>query len=370
MDNTNTATHPRNPPVEVKMDAVHRCFELGESIKYVPGEIGYSRASIYAWRKKYLQGGTAALMDGKNIKPSTLVEGTQDPPNAEMQHLLARMDDMLMEIGILKETINVLKKGPGINTETLKKQGKYSNIRKRAPALSHENNGRYGYRRIHALASRGGTAISGKAVRRTMAEEGLAARVKGRRNYNPYQGETSPSVPNMINRDFHAEKPDGKWLTDITEFATPAGKVYLSPIVDCFDGMLPYWTASTAPDAALVNGMLDGAISQLGVAEHPVVHSGRGCHYRWPGWTSRMGKAGLGRSMPKKGCPPDNSACGGLFGRLKNGMFYNRDWTGVSIQGFIDIRNEYLIWYNEKRIKISLGNMSPLEYRKSLGLAA
>ena len=409
MDNTNTATHPRNPPVEVKMDAVHRCLELGESIKYVPGEIGYSRASIYAWRKKYLQGGTAALVDGKNIKPSTLVEGTQDPPNAEMQHLLARMDDMLMEIGILKETINVLKKGPGINTETLKnrgkaavvdalkggyplplllkrlklpkssydyqetalkKQGKYSSIRKRAPALSHENNGRYGYRRIHALASRGGTAISGKAVRRTMAEEGLAARVKGRRNYNPYQGETSPSVPNMINRDFHAEKPDGKWLTDITEFATPAGKVYLSPIVGCFDGMLPYWTASTAPDAGLVNGMLDGAISQLGVAEHPVVHSGRGCHYRWPGWTSRMGKAGLGRSMPQKGCPPDNSACGGLFGRLKNGMFYNRDWRGVSIQGFIDIRNEYLIWYNEKRIKVSLGNMSPLEYRKSLGLAA
>ena len=106
------------------MDAVHRCFELGESIKYVPGEIGYSRASIYAWRKKYLQGGTAALMNGKNIKPSTLVEGTQDPPNAEMQHLLARMDGMQMEIGILKETTNVLKKGPGINTETLKSRGK------------------------------------------------------------------------------------------------------------------------------------------------------------------------------------------------------------------------------------------------------
>ncbi len=177
-------------------------------------------------------------------------------------------------------------------------------------------------------------------------------------------------MPNMINRDFHAKKPDGKWLTDITEFATPAGKVYLSPIVGCFDGMLPYWTASTAPDAGLVNGMLDGATSQLGGAEHPVVHSGRGCHYRWPGWISRMGKAGLGRSMSKKGCPPDNSACGGLFGRLKNGMFYNRDWTGVSIQGFIDILNEYLAWYNEKRIKVSLGNMSPLEYRKSLGLAA
>ena len=72
--------------------------------------------------------------------------------------------------------------------------------------------------------------------------------------------------------------------------------------------------------------------------------------------------------MSKKGCSPDNSACEGLFGRLKNEMFYNRDWTGVSIQEFIDILNEYLAWYNKKRIKISLGNMSPLEYRRSLGL--
>ena len=124
LDNTNTATHPRNPPVEVKMDATHRCFELGESIKYVSEEIGYSRASIFAWRKKYLQGGTVALMNDKNIKPGTLVEGTQDSPDAEMRHLLARMDDMQMEIDILKETINVLKKDPGINTETLKNREK------------------------------------------------------------------------------------------------------------------------------------------------------------------------------------------------------------------------------------------------------
>ena len=84
---------------------------------------------------------------------------------------------------------------------------------------------------------------------------------------------------------------------------------------------------------------------------------------------SRMEQAGIERSMAKKGCSPDNSACEGLFGRLKNEMFYNRDWTGVSIQESIDILNECLIWYNEKRIKILLGNMSPREYRQSLGLA-
>ncbi|WP_313076157.1 IS3 family transposase [Lacrimispora sp.] len=83
-----------------------------------------------------------------------------------------------------------------------------------------------------------------------------------------------------------------------------------------------------------------------------------------------MENSGLKRSMSKKGCPLDNAACENLFGRLKSEMFYHRDWTGVSIQKFIDNLNEYLIWYNQKRIKQSLGNMSPREYRQNLGLAA
>ena len=120
------------------------------------------------------------------------------------------------------------------------RQDKYSNIRKKIFDLFHENSGRYGYRRIHALLIREGITVSEKVVRRIMAEEGLVVLVKSRRKYNSYQGEISPSVPNTVNRDFHSEKPNEKWLTDITEFAIPAGKVYLSPVVDCFDGMLPW----------------------------------------------------------------------------------------------------------------------------------
>lgn len=116
--------------------------------------------------------------------------------------------------------------------------------------------------------------------------------------------------------------------------------------------------------------MLDNAICSLRDKEHPLIHTDRGCHYRWPGWISRIDNAGLQRSISRKGCSPDNSACEGFFGRLKNEMFYNRNWSGVTIKQFIAILNEYLSWYNEKRIKTSLGNMSPLEYRRSLGLAA
>jgi hypothetical protein len=81
-----------------------------------------------------------------------------------------------------------------------------------------------------------------------------------------------------------------------------------------------------------------------------------------------MNSNGLMRSMSKKGCPPDNSACEGVFGRLKNEMFNNTDWTGVSISGFMEILDNYLHWYNEKRIKELLEYLSSMEYRHNLGL--
>lgn len=245
----NPPDHPRNPPLEVKLDAIHRCYELGENIKYVSEDIGYSRASIYQWRKRYLKEGTLGLMNHKNITPGTLVEGS------------------VSSTDISSDEINQLK----------------------AQIQANE-----------------------------------------------------------------------KWLTDITEFAIPAGKVYLSPIVDCFDGLLVNWNISTSPDALLVNSMLDDAAKLLSVGEKPIIHSDKGVHYRWPGWIDRMEKNGFIRSMSKKGCSPDNSACEGVFGRIKNELFYNADWSGVNISEFIGILNDYLYWYNEKRIKKSLGYLSPI----------
>jgi transposase InsO family protein len=200
-----------------------------------------------------------------------------------------------------------------------------------------------------------------------MDEENLVVVSARRKKYSSYLGEISPAVPNIIERDFHADKPNLKWLTDITEFHIPAGKVYLSPIIDCFDGLPVSWTIGTSPDAELVNSMLDNAIITLKPNEHPLVHSDRGCHYRWSGWIERMNNAGLTRSMSKKGCSPDNSACEGFFGRLKNEMFYNHKWDGVSIDEFISILDTYIHWYAETRIKMSLGGLSPLQYRKALG---
>lgn len=144
---------------------------------------------------------------------------------------------------------------------------------------------------------------------------------------------------------------------------------YLSPMIDCFDGMVVSWSIGTSPDAELVNTMLDAAIDTVTESdEKPIVHSDRGGHYRWPGWLARVADAKLKRSMSRKACSPDNAACEGFFGRLKTEMFYPGDWRSTTIEQFVAVLDKYIRWYNEKRIKSSLGYLSPIEYRESLGL--
>ena len=322
----------------------------------------------------------------------------------DIAELKAQVQEMQMQIDILKETINALKKAPGIDQTALrnqekaaiidalknkyslpellsalhcprssyyyqqkraKKQDKYCHVKEKIKDIFESNHRCYGYRRIYATLKKEGLRLSEKVIRRLMKQVGVQGVNRKKTSYSSYQGEITPDVPNLLKRDFHANRPNEKWLTDITEFAIPAGKVYLSPIIDCFDGMPVCWSIGISPNAELTNGMLDKAISLLKVGEHPVVHTDRGCHYRWPGWISRMEAAHLHRSMSKKGCSPDNSACEGFFGRMKNEMFYGVSWLNVSIEEFIHTVEDYMVWYREKRIKISLGGLSPLEYRQN-----
>ena len=284
----------------------------------------------------------------------------------------AMVIDALRDKYCLKELLNAFhmaKSSYCYQEVAMRAADKYEVIREKVRTAFEESGGCYGYRRIAVCVKKeDGSNVSEKVIRHLMKEENLVVSLKKRKKYNSYQGEISPAVENLLNRDFHADKPNEKWLTDITEFSIPAGKAYLSPIIDCFDGLPVSWTIGTSPNAELVNTMLDNAVATLKDDEHPICHSDRGAHYRWPGWIERMEAAGLTRSMSKKGCSPDNSACEGFFGRLKNEMFYCRSWNGVSMDDFISDLDRYIHWYAEKRIKISLGGLSPIEYRRSLGL--
>ena len=407
-DATDSSGHRRHPSLEIKLEILHRCFEEGEEIKSISEEYGYSRESIYSWRKKYLSGGAAAIMNKKKDLPRGTLTVNEDSNNgSDNTELAAKIRDLELENDILRQTIEILKKDQGIDLLSLKNREKtmiidalrnkyslslllrkleiskssycyqhsvqhlpykYEKIKEKIIELFKDNKERYGYRRINALLRKENIIVSEKIVRQIMKDNNLVVKVRKSKKYNSYQGKISEPVENIINRDFRSEKPNEKVLTDITEFAIPAGKVYLSPIVDCFDGMVASWKVSTSPNAELVNSMLDDYHTKLKEDDKPTVHSDRGCHYRWPGWIERMDKYGFTRSMSKKGCSPDNSACEGFFGRMKNEMFYGRSFVGITIETFIQIINDYIVWYNTKRIKASLGYMSPVEYRQSLGL--
>ncbi len=142
-------------------------------------------------------------------------------------------------------------------------------------------------------------------------------------------------------------------------------------MIDCFDGMVVSWSIGTRPDAERVNTMLDAVIETVTASsDRPVVHSDRGGHYRWPGRLSRIAEAKLIRSMSRKACSPDNAACEGFFGRLKNELFHSRDWLNTTIDDFVSAVDSYIRWSNEARIKISLRSRSPIEYRRTMGIAA
>lgn len=185
----NTPAHPRHPPVTLKMEVLHRCFECGEDVKSVSDEIGYSRASIYTWRRKYLRKGMIALMNPADDPRGKLMPDAASS-SEEINEMKAQVQDMQMQIDILKETINVLKKDPGVDQtalrnrekaaiidalknkyllpnllavlhcsrssyyyqqEAAKRQDKYCYVKEKIQAVFEENHRRYGYRRIHAV---------------------------------------------------------------------------------------------------------------------------------------------------------------------------------------------------------------------------
>lgn len=396
---------------EKKQAVIDLCARQGVA-QDIADAHGISRVSLYKWKKQLLGEERYSAMPKKEPPTSediTALEKRIEDLQAQEAALAEKLYRAQLEYDILEKAAELLKKAQGVNLQAISNQekaevidalrgkyrlkelllalhiskssycyqanslhrpDKYSKLRAEIKSIFYTTDKRYGYRRIHAILKKSGSTVSEKVIRRLMKEEGLAVHYVKRKKYNAYAGEISPEVPNIINREFHAERPNTKWLTDITEFSIPAGKVYLSPLIDCFDGLVVSWSIGVSPTADLANTMLDEAISHLKNDEHPIVHSDRGSHYRWPGWIERMEGAGLTRSMSKKGCSPDNSACEGFFGRLKNEFFYGKQWKDVSVEKFIAILDDYIHWYNEDRIKESLGWMSPMEYRFSLGLAA
>lgn len=385
----------------------------GASASALAERYGVSITTVYNIRNEYRLKGEASFTAEKEKIAMPRIDPANLPDNVD--ELKRRCAELELDNAILGQTIEILKKDPGVDPSDLSNSEKmmvigalrdrfnvsklcdrlhiarssyyysrraarrpdsHADVRLRIRAIFERSGMTFGSERVW-LSLRAGddslepVCISEKVVRRLMREEGLIVIYnKRRRAYSSYKGEISEHPGNKVRRDFHADEPNELWLTDITQFALPSCKCYLSAIVDCFDGKVTSHRLSRTPDADLVNSTLAQAAEAIADSDHPMPHSDCGCHYRWPGWIGLCDEYGIIRSMSKKACSPDNAACEAFFGRLKNEFFYYRDWTGVTFEEFSSRLDRYIDYYNRDRKKKSLGWMSPVEYRKSLGYAA
>ena len=367
-------------PIETKVQAVAELEARGGSAAEVADRYGVSRTAPYAWRREIL-GHNGGAPEEKGAPVSKRYDGLPNDVEElkKMQSdLKAQVRKLQLEIDVRQATLEILKKDPGTDPKRLTNAEKAAVISSLRPkwklkdllALTRMAKSSYEY------AAAAQTGVGEWTVRAIMGEESLVARAaKKKRRYSSYRGEVSEAPDNLLRDErgkhhFRADAPNELWVTDVTEFRIPAGKSYLSPVIDCFDGMPISWAISTSPSAEMANSSLLGACSQLKEGEHPTGHSDRGCHYRWPGWIGICDEHGIVRSMSRKGCSPDNARAEGFFGRLKIEFFYGRDWSGVALDEFADMLDAYLRWYRDVRLKSDLGYKSPMQYRRDLGLIA
>lgn len=227
--------------------------------------------------------------------------------------------------------------------------------------------GRYGYRRITLSLRKLGMVVNHKKVQRLMLELNLKSKVRPKR-YNSYKGPEGKSVKNLLSRNFKADKPNQKWVTDVTEFNVKGQKVYLSPVIDLFSGdVVSYRTAQSA-HLSLVKGMFEDSIAKLNDGEKPILHSDQGWQYRLPSIQKMLKEAGLIQSMSRKGTCLDNAAAESFFAVLKTEMFHYHDFE--SADDLIMKIDEYIKYYNTVRIKVKLKGLTPMEHRSQALLAA
>lgn len=236
----------------------------------------------------------------------------------------------------------------------------YAQVRSRIQEIFVDSFERYGHRKIWAVLVKEGLTIAKKTVLRLMQDMGIQTKVR-RKRYNSHRGAVGVIAGNVLDREFTADEPNEKWVSDVTEFAVADQKLYLSPIIDLFDTRVVTYSMSTSPNLALTNESLRGACQGLRPGQTPLVHTDQGFQYQHVSWASILAEYGATASMSRKGNCWDNAVAENFFGQLKSEMFYLQKFDTVEdLKAAID---EYIHWYNYERISTRLGGLAPMEYR-------
>lgn len=234
-------------------------------------------------------------------------------------------------------------------------------------AIYHENQGRYGYRRITLEMRNRGYVINHKTVQRLMKHLKLKCQVRIKK-YRSYKGEIGKVAPNLISRDFHAAAPNKKWTTDITEFSLLGQKLYLSPILDMYNSEIISYNISDKAHLGQVIDMLDKAFTKIPDGTGLIFHSDQGWQYQHKHYQHRLKEKGIVQSMSRKGNCLDNAIMENFFGLLKSELLYLREFKDIN--EFRDELEKYIYYYNNHRIKGKLKGLSPVQYRVQTKIVA
>ena len=236
----------------------------------------------------------------------------------------------------------------------------YLDTKTQISAIYHRHKGRYGYRRVYLELRNESCYLNHKTVQRLMGQLGLKSTVRPKR-YQSYKGSVGKTAPNLLERNFAAEHPNQKWVTDVTQFNIKGERIYLSPILDLYNGEIITYEIAQRPQISSVMQMLKSAFKRLKNEDKLILHSDQGWQYQMALYQEALREQGIAQSMSRKGNCLDNAVMENWFGIMKTEFFYRKKFE--CIESFKKELCEYIHYYNHDRIKQKLKGLSPVQYR-------
>jgi len=217
--------------------------------------------------------------------------------------------DLLKVAGLARSTFYYQQK-------VLQAEDKYASLKDRIRTLFEQHKGRYVYRRITAAVRRKVDRINHKTIQRLMGELSPKSCIRPKK-YKSFKGNVGKIAPNVLKRKFDASRHNKKWVTDVTEFNVGGQKLYLSPVLDLYNGEIIVYETARRPLFDMVNTMLNKAFAKLGPRDKPILHSDQSWQYQMPVYSRRLKQQKVRQSMSRKGNCLDNATMESFFGTLK-----------------------------------------------------
>ncbi|MFY0518876.1 IS3 family transposase [Lysinibacillus sphaericus] len=357
-----------------------------------------SPGMIRNWKLKFEVGGYDALVSKKKGRPSMKKETKRTtkstPAEGSVEALEARIRQLEMENAYFKkveyfssnarkitnqikaqviyelkgiyEVVELIKVADIPRStyyyweKRLNRTDKYTDVKAAIQSIYHEHKGRYGYRRITKELKKYGIHHDPKTINSLMNAIGIKCEVRMKK-YRSYKGKVGKIAPNILQRDFTAKNMNEKWVTDVTEFHLFGEKRYLSPVLDLCNGEIIAYTVMNRPVYNLVHDMLEQALGRLQSGDQVVLHSDQGWHYQMKKYQETLKQYRITQSMSRKGNCLDNAVIENFFGLLKSELLYLQEFE--SMAHFEQELQDYIHYYNHKRMKAKLKDLSPVEYR-------